>query len=202
MKVNQGGTQTVLVGGAGSVLANDSDAENDTLSASVVTNPAHGTLTLNTDGTFLYTHDGSANNTDSFVYKACDPAPLCSADTTVTITVNLKPVAGCTVSPQMLKEGDVVSIALGGLFTDPESTTLSFSATGVPSGLTVNPGTGLLSGTVAAGAATGSPYTLAITATDAGGASFTRNLAVAVLSTTDALFRADFEDAANAASCH
>ena len=202
MLVNQGGTRNVLVGGATSVLTNDSDIDGDTVTASVVTNPAHGTLTLNADGTFLYTHDGSAGTSDSFVYKACDAAPLCSANTTVSITVNLKPVAGCTVSPQVLKEGDVVSIALAGLFTDPEATAMSFGATGTPAGLSVNPGTGLLSGTVSAGAATGSPYTLAITATDAGGASFTRNLVITVLAMSDTLFRSGFEDPASVASCH
>ena len=38
-----------------SVLYNDVDPEGATLTASVVTPPAHGTLTLNPNGTFTYT---------------------------------------------------------------------------------------------------------------------------------------------------
>ena len=43
------------------MLANDTDADlpNDTLTAILVTGLAHGSLTLNADGTFSYTHDGS-----------------------------------------------------------------------------------------------------------------------------------------------
>ena len=42
-----------------SVLKNDSDPEGDALTAVKVTNPSRGTVTLNANGTFLYTHDGS-----------------------------------------------------------------------------------------------------------------------------------------------
>src|SRR5207248_1389748 len=37
------------------VLANDTDPEGDTLTAVLDNGPAHGTLTLNPDGSFLYT---------------------------------------------------------------------------------------------------------------------------------------------------
>ena len=33
---------------------------------------AHGSLTLNADGTFSYTHDGSENFSDSFTYRLTD----------------------------------------------------------------------------------------------------------------------------------
>ncbi len=85
--VNEGGTATVLAGGATSVLTNDSDAESDPLSAILVSGPANGTLTLNPNGTFSYTHNGGETTTDSFTYKANDG----TADgntVTVNITVN------------------------------------------------------------------------------------------------------------------
>ncbi len=63
--VNEGGAATVLVGGATSVLTNDTDAENNTLSAVLVSGPAHGSLTLNSDGTFSYIHDGSETTADA-----------------------------------------------------------------------------------------------------------------------------------------
>jgi large repetitive protein len=70
-----------------SVLANDSDAENDSLTAILVTGPAHAiSFVLNPDGTFVYVHNGTETTTDSFTYKAND-GTLDSNVATVTITV-------------------------------------------------------------------------------------------------------------------
>lgn len=86
LTVARGGTATVLSGGATSVLANDSDADGDPLTAILVTGPANGTLTLNANGTFSYTHNGSTTTSDSFTYKAND-GTVDSNVTTVTIAV-------------------------------------------------------------------------------------------------------------------
>ncbi|HTF96068.1 MAG TPA: retention module-containing protein [Cellvibrio sp.] len=72
INVIEGGTSSSLASGATSVLANDSDPENDTLSAILVTGPQHGSLTLNADGTFTYVHNGSETTADSFQYRAND----------------------------------------------------------------------------------------------------------------------------------
>ncbi|MBW2581115.1 MAG: fibronectin type III domain-containing protein, partial [Deltaproteobacteria bacterium] len=40
------------------VLANDSDVENDALTAVLLSDVSYGTLTLNSDGSFTYVHDG------------------------------------------------------------------------------------------------------------------------------------------------
>jgi hypothetical protein len=69
------------------VLANDVDVDGDTLTAVLVSGPSFATaFTLGADGSFDYTPTGSAGDTDSFTYNACDPALLCST-ATVTITV-------------------------------------------------------------------------------------------------------------------
>jgi uncharacterized delta-60 repeat protein len=68
------------------VLANDSDADGDPLTAVLATGPAHGTLTLNSNGAFTYTPAANFNGTDTFTYKAGDGA-LTSNVATVTITV-------------------------------------------------------------------------------------------------------------------
>ncbi len=68
------------------VLSNDTDADGDTLTASLVTGPAHGTLTFNADGSFSYTPATGYNGPDSFTYQAAD-ATGSSAVTTVSITV-------------------------------------------------------------------------------------------------------------------
>lgn len=68
------------------VLANDSDIEGNAITAVVVTQPQHGTLVMNANGTFVYTHTGSTRATDTFTYRANDGA-LSSAATVVTIFV-------------------------------------------------------------------------------------------------------------------
>ncbi len=85
----------VLTVGASGILLNDSDADGNVLSVIKVVDPAHGTLTLNANGTFTYVPDANYNGTDSFVYRVSDGVAE-SADTTVTITVaavNDAPVA-------------------------------------------------------------------------------------------------------------
>ena len=54
------------------VLANDTDADGDPLTAVVVTGPAHGTLTLNANGSFTYTPAANYNGADRFTYRAND----------------------------------------------------------------------------------------------------------------------------------
>src|SRR5438876_10565743 len=70
--VAEGGTVTVLDSTAASVLANYTDAEGNTLTATKLSDPAHGSVTLNADGTFSYSYDGSETTSDSFTYKTCD----------------------------------------------------------------------------------------------------------------------------------
>jgi Bacterial Ig domain/RTX calcium-binding nonapeptide repeat (4 copies) len=54
------------------VLANDTDVEGESLSVSSFTQPAHGTVTKNADGTLKYAPEGNYNGSDSFTYKAND----------------------------------------------------------------------------------------------------------------------------------
>jgi len=68
------------------VLANDTDADGDTLTALLVTNVSHGTLVLNGDGSFSYTPTFGYESTDSFTYYARDGRAE-SLTQTVTITV-------------------------------------------------------------------------------------------------------------------
>src|SRR5207245_725233 len=86
---------TQLTVSAPGVLANDSDVDGDPLSAILVSNPTHGTLTLNSDGSFSYMPALNFNGTDSFTYKASDgQAQSGVATVTITVTpVNDAPVA-------------------------------------------------------------------------------------------------------------
>lgn len=88
---------TVLTVDAPGVLANDTDADLDPLTAALVDDVANGTLVLSEDGSFVYTPDTGFVGTDTFTYKASDG--VATSDTaTVTITVtevvpNTPPVA-------------------------------------------------------------------------------------------------------------
>src|SRR5262249_25072332 len=63
---------TLTVDALTGVLANDSDANEDDLTAVNASDPAHGTLTLNLDGSFTYTPDVGFSGTDTFTYQAND----------------------------------------------------------------------------------------------------------------------------------
>ncbi|MCC7335230.1 MAG: cadherin domain-containing protein [Pirellulaceae bacterium] len=71
-----------------SLLANDSDEDGDPLTAVLVANAQHGSLTLNADGSFVYTPNAGFSGTDQFQYAASDGTML-SAPVTINITVTL-----------------------------------------------------------------------------------------------------------------
>lgn len=77
------------------VLGNDTDADNDPLSATLLTQPAHGTLTFNNDGSFTYVPDADFNGVDQFTYKACDASGACSQSVA---TLNIAPVNDAPVA--------------------------------------------------------------------------------------------------------
>ncbi len=135
LTVDEGGTATLLDGGITSVLANDTDAENNNLTVTTTpaSGPSNGTLTLNGDGTFSYTHDGSETLSDTFDYEVCDdgtdtPGPLCSMGT-VSITIN--PINDDPVAdPQTLTVQTVTVVTLTG--SDVDSPSLAFTILASP----------------------------------------------------------------------
>ena len=69
------------------VLENDSDEEGDSISAILITSPAHAAdFVLSSNGDFVYEHDGSETTTDSFRYQTTDGS-LTSNIATAFITI-------------------------------------------------------------------------------------------------------------------
>ena len=68
--LTEGGTLVVDPGEG--VLANDRDPKGNGLTATLLSNVVHGTLTFNADGSFIYVHDGSETTEDAFRYRASD----------------------------------------------------------------------------------------------------------------------------------
>jgi VCBS repeat-containing protein len=117
------------------------DVEGDPLTYSLVSGPAHGTLTFNTDGTYSYTPAADYNGADSFTYKANDGS-LDSNTATVSLTVtpvNDAPVAagaaGTTLEDTVLNghvtatdvDGDALSYSL---VSGPAHGSLTFNTDG------------------------------------------------------------------------
>jgi VCBS repeat-containing protein len=129
---------TPLVVGAKGVLASDTDADGDALTALLNAGPSHGSLTLNPDGGFSYTPSQDFNGTDSFTYHAND-AKLDSNVATVTITVtavNDTPVA----NPQSVTTAEDTAKAITLTASDADNDPLTYT-------VVTGPGHGTLSGT-------------------------------------------------------
>ena len=86
--------ETAEVGlGDDSVLFNDTDLEENALTAVLVTDVSHGDLDFDQDGGFTYTPDLNFNGTDSFTYRANDGTESGTADgNTVTVTLSVQPI--------------------------------------------------------------------------------------------------------------
>jgi VCBS repeat-containing protein len=78
---------TSLIVSAPGVLANDSDENNDVLTAVLDTSPSEGSLSLSSDGSFSYVPDEDFFGEITFTYHASNGV-LSSDPATVTITVN------------------------------------------------------------------------------------------------------------------
>lgn len=78
--------ETALNVAAPGVLGNDTDPDGDALTAVIDANASHGSVSLNADGSFLYTPNAGFSGADTFTYHATDGA-LDSNVATATITV-------------------------------------------------------------------------------------------------------------------
>ncbi|MFH1842062.1 MAG: Ig-like domain-containing protein, partial [bacterium] len=105
---------TLMIAGPG-VLGNDSDEDENALSAKLISGPSNGSLTLNADGAFNYTPAPNFNGTDSFTYVANDG----QADSNVAmVTLTVNPVNDAPV-------------AADDVYSTPEDMVLNIAAPGV-----------------------------------------------------------------------
>ncbi len=153
------------------VLANDSDPDGDPLTVTSATSP-DGTVVINADGTITFTPNPDFNGATTITYSISDGnggVALAVVNVTVTAT-NDAPTAG-QLPPRSNLDSAAVDVPTAGNFADLDGNALSFSATGLPSGLTINTVTGVISGTIAGNASQGGPYSVTVTANDGNGGS-------------------------------
>src|SRR3954469_10546376 len=117
---------------AAGVLANDSDLEGDPLSALLVSGPAHGSLSLTSDGAFTYTPAANFSGTDSFTYKANDgqtDSNVATVNLTIT-SANHAPVTNDDIAGVAKGQTITANVQHGVLAndTDPDGNSLSVSA--------------------------------------------------------------------------
>ena len=141
----EGGTATTTTAASTSVLSNDTDVDSSTasLTATIGAPPLFGTLALNFNGSFTYTHSGSEDFTDSFTYIPFDGKGY-GLPTVVSVTItptNDAPVAfpdSITVGV-----GQTTSLLTGGLNNvlmndiDPDGDSLTASLVSSPTGGTL-----------------------------------------------------------------
>ena len=125
LTVDEGATVETLDNNEINLLFNAVDVDEDVLTAILVTDPTNGSLTLNSDGTFSYTHDSSETISDSFTYKANDNS-IDSNVATVTITIN--PVNDAPVVSNHSVEVDEWGIASS---LDNSETSILYNATDI-----------------------------------------------------------------------
>lgn len=113
------------------------------LSIDPATGLISGTLTSTNAGVYRVTGtvaDGTLSSSQTFTWTVTNTVP-----NTVTSTNRVPTLT--SPGDRTDSEGDVLSLALAA--SDPDSDTLMFSATELPAGLSINPATGLISGTLA-----------------------------------------------------
>ena len=182
--LNNPGDQTNFDGDTANLGVSGSDSDNNQLSYSAGGLPPgldidpnsgiiSGTITSNADISSPY----SASVT------ATDTVNGASQQVNFNWTVNVNPVTLNGPGDQTNFDGNTVTVGVGG--SDADNNPLSYTASGLPPGLSIDPNSGIIFGTIASNADTGSPYYNSVTATDAvNGASQTVNFNWTVNSVT------------------
>ena len=122
-----GGGTTHVVSATYGVLRNDTDSENDPLTAELLTDVSQGWLTFHTDGSFIYVPIAGFSGADSFTYRTSDGTSVSNA-ATVTLTVvatNRPPVVSAPV--MVVCVGDPVGTVVGqATAIDPDGDAVTF----------------------------------------------------------------------------
>ena len=135
-------------------LPSATDANGDTITYAKATNPSHGSVTVNANGSYAYTPAANYNGLDAFTFTVADGKGGSNTYTqSLTITaVNDAPVLVAALPDQSATAGKAFSYTVpAGAFTDVDSASLTYTATlangtALPSWLSFNASTRAFSG--------------------------------------------------------
>ena len=106
------------------IAANDLDLDDglDLTSIEIGISPAHGTLTIQTDGKVAYVHNGSEATQDTFTYRIRDKAGALSNTATVSLSITLvnQPPIAVADSATIAAPGGQVVIDVAANDSDPD----------------------------------------------------------------------------------
>ena len=181
------------------LLGNDTDPDGDDLVITEINGvpvtvgvpavlPSGAAVTVNPDGTVTYEPVDEYNGPETFTYTISDgEGGTDVATVTLEVTADndapsLVPVdpqnpvdpnnPNAVLPPRENMDGEMIDpVDVSGAFEDIDGDPLIFTATGLPDGLTIDPETGVITGTLPPGTSANGPFTVIITATDPSGAS-------------------------------
>ncbi len=163
------------------VQANDTDPNGLPLNSSVVTQPAHGSLTLNADGSFTYFSQNGYSGPDSFTYQDSDGS---QSSNVATVSLNIAavlPVANNDSATTNANTAKVIAVLANDTVVYPavfDYSSVAITQAALHGSLVIDPSTGNITYTPANGY-TG-PDSFAYTVTDNYG--HTSNAATVTLS--------------------
>ena len=123
----------------------------------------------------------SANGPFTVTITATDPDGESVSTNFVWEVENVAPVVVTPLPPVTANDGDEVVIPTASNFDDPDGDDVTYVATGLPDGLTIDPETGDISGTIKGSASVDGPYEVTVTVTDAQGESISSTFTLDVL---------------------
>jgi hypothetical protein len=157
---------------SGSVAGNDFDQDADLpLIFVALSQPARGALSFNPDGSFTYRATGTAAGTAEFTYRLTDSQGA-SATARVTFTIAavvVPPPVATTIPVQNAVDATEFRLNVGSYFTAAPGMILTFAASGLPEGLSIDPASGVITGRLDHLASRSGPYAVTITVRDTAG---------------------------------
>ncbi|TXE07509.1 carbohydrate-binding protein [Gelidibacter salicanalis] len=172
-KVTNPGTQNSAEGNAITLQITASDADGNNLNYGITGLPSGLTINTSTGVISGTIAAGISANSPYTVEVTVTDDGTPSASTKITFIWNVTTAAAENQAPvvtnpgtQNSAEGNAITLQITA--SDADGNNLSYGITGLPSGLTINTSTGVISGTIAAGASANSPYTVEVTVTDDG----------------------------------
>ncbi len=157
------GDQLNQTGDVVSLPLNGYDDDGDTVTYSAAGLPPGLSLDT-TSGIISGTLPASAGASTPYSVTVTASDGTLTASQTFNWFVTANAVTLTSPGDQTNNEGDAVSLQLSA--SDANNLALTYQASSLPSGLTINSSTGLISGTVASGDAANGPYTVTVSASD------------------------------------